>query len=281
VTLESQAVPVPKIVLDSVTHLQAEHRGTAALCASHGGSYSGYYAASKGVSAVILNDAGIGREQAGLGGVRMLEGLGVPAAAVSGKTARIGDGKDNLERGVLSFVNGPAGQFGLTAGMTCAEALDKLAAAALKPANEPPKQDEHRFEVPGAAGIKVVVMDSISLVEAQDAGQIIVTASHGACPGGKPEMAVKYPVFAAVTNDADRGIDDAGISRLPAMNERGIAGACLSAFSARIGDGRSMYEDGYVSALNEVAEKCGGKIGQSCRQFVEAMIAAKLKETQR
>jgi hypothetical protein len=281
VKLESRAVPIPKIVLDSVTHLQAEHRGAAALCASHGGSYSGYYAASKGVSAVILNDAGIGREQAGLGGVRMLEGLGVPAAAVSGKTARIGDGKDNLARGVLSFVNGPAGQFGLAAGMTCLEALDKLAAAALKPAAEPPKQDEHRFEVQGATGVKVIVMDSISLVHPQDAGQIIVTASHGACPGGKPEMAVKYSVFAAVTNDADRGIDDAGISRLPAMNERGIAGACLSAFSARIGDGRSMYEDGYVSALNTVAEKYGGKIGQSCRQFVEAMIAAKAREAQR
>jgi hypothetical protein len=274
-------VPVPKIVLDSVTHLQPEHRGTAALCASHGGSYSGYYAATKGVSAVIFNDAGIGREQAGVGGVRMLESLGVPAAAVSGKTARIGDGKDNLARGILSFVNGRAGQLGLTVGMTCAEGLDRLAAAALKPAGEPPKLDEHRFEIPGAAGVKVIVMDSISLVQPQDAGQIIVTASHGACPGGKPEMAVKYPVFAAITNDADRGIDDAGISRLPAMNERGIAGACLSAFSARIGDGRSMYEHGYVSALNAVAEKYGGRIGQSCREFVEAMVAAKAKEAQR
>jgi hypothetical protein len=94
-------------------------------------------------------------------------------------------------------------------------------------------------------------------------------------------LAVKYPVFAAVTNDADHGIDNAGTSRLPAMNQRGIAGACLSAFSARIGDGRSMYEDGYVSALNEVAERYGGRIGQSCREFVEAMVAARAKETAR
>jgi hypothetical protein len=65
------------------------------------------------------------------------------------------------------------------------------------------------------------------------------------------------------------------------MNQRGIAGACLSAFSARIGDGRSMYEDGYVSVLNEVAERYGGRIGQSCRQFVEAMVAARAKDTSR
>jgi len=276
-------VPVAKVVLDSVTHLLPEHRGAAALCASHGGRYAGYFAASKGVSAVILNDAGIGREQAGLGGIRMLEGLGVPAAAVSGKTARIGDGKDNLARGILSFVNAPARKLGLEVGMRCADALERLAAASLQPAPPPPKEDEHRFEVAdaGRAGVKVIVMDSISLVQPEDAGQVIVAASHGACPGGKPEMAVKYPVFAAVTNDADRGIDDAGISRLPAMNARGIAGACLSAFSARIGDGRSMYEDGYVSALNAVAEKHGGRIGQSCRQFVEAMVAARAKDSAR
>lgn len=276
-------MPVAKIVLDSVTHLLPEHRGAAALCASHGGRYSGYYAASKGVSAVILNDAGIGREQAGIGGVRMLEGLGVPAAAVSGRTARIGDGKDSLTRGILSFVNAPAAALGLAVGMKAADALDRLAASSLQPAPAPPKEDEHRFEVSsaGQSGVKVIVMDSISLVQPQDAGHIIVAASHGACPGGKPEMAVKYPVFAAVTNDADRGIDGAGVSRLPAMNARGIAGACLSAFSARIGDGRSMYEDGYVSTLNEVAERYGGRIGQSCRQFVEAMVAAHAKETAR
>jgi hypothetical protein len=276
-------VPVPKVVLDSVTHLQPEHRGAAALCASHGGRYAGYYAAAKGVAAVILNDAGIGREQAGIAGVRMLERLDMPAAAVSARTARIGDGKDNLARGILSFANAPAAALGLRVGMTCAEALDRLAAATLHPAPEPPKEDEHRVEIAqaGRDGVKVIVMDSISLVQPEDAGHIIVAASHGACPGGKPEMAVKYPVFAAVTNDADRGIDDAGVSRLPAMNARGIAGACLSAFSARIGDGRSMYEDGYVSTLNEIAETHGGRIGQSCREFVEAMVTARAKETAR
>ena len=55
------------LVLDSVTHLGAEAAGRAALCASHGGVYAAWYAAHRGVSAVILHDAGIGRERAGLG----------------------------------------------------------------------------------------------------------------------------------------------------------------------------------------------------------------------
>ena len=43
------------ITLDSVTHLTDEHRGAASYCASHGGSYAGYYAAKMGVGAVVLN----------------------------------------------------------------------------------------------------------------------------------------------------------------------------------------------------------------------------------
>jgi len=62
------------LVLDSVTHLPAEAggvapeaRGRVALCASHGGVYAAWYAARRGVAAVILHDAGVGRERAGLG----------------------------------------------------------------------------------------------------------------------------------------------------------------------------------------------------------------------
>jgi hypothetical protein len=51
------------------------------LCASHGGIYAAWYAARMGVSAVILHDAGIGRERAGIGGLDWLESAGCPAPA--------------------------------------------------------------------------------------------------------------------------------------------------------------------------------------------------------
>jgi hypothetical protein len=268
------------VVLDSVTHLTDEHRGCVALCMSHGGHYAAYYAAAKGVAALILNDAGVGREQAGLAGLAYLEKLGVPAASVSHRSARIGDGRDGLARGLLSFANRPAATLGVKPGLSSKQALEILAAAGLQPAGEPPSEAEHRYEIAeaGSDGVKVIVMDSISLVRPDDAGHIIVAASHGGLLGGRPETAVKYPVFAAVTNDADRGIDDAGVSRLPAMDARGIAGACVSAFSARIGDGKSTFEHGYISTLNETARKHGGEIGQSCRTFVAAMVAARARQ---
>lgn len=247
---------------------------------SHGGHYAAYFAALKGVSAVILSDAGIGREQAGVAGVRYLDKLGVPSATISHRSARIGDGKDGLARGVISYANEAALRLDVQPGMSTGRALDLLAAADLPPAREPPPEAEHRFEAAeaGRDGIRVFIVDSMSLVRPEDAGHVIVSASHGGVLGGKPETAVKYPVFAAVTNDADRGCEDAGISRLPALDARGIAGACVSAFSARIGDGRSTFEDGFISALNDTARRHGGHIGQSCRAFVATMVAARSRE---
>lgn len=272
-------LPDGVVVLDSVTHLDAKHKGAVAYCGSHGGIYAAYYAASKGLGAVILNDAGIGRERAGVAGLALLERLGVPGAAISHRSARIGDGADGVARGVLTTVNGPAAALGLAAGQACAEALRLLSAAspAASPAPEP--LEESRFEVTeaGRDGVKVMVIDSMSLVKPEDDGHIVVTASHGGALGGKPEMAIKYPVFACICNDADHGIDNAGTTRLPALDQRGIAGACVSAFSARIGDGRSTYADGYISTINEVAKKNGGLVGQSTREFVAAMVAARLR----
>ena len=165
---------------------------------------------------------------------------------------------------------------GVKIGMRCREALDLLALAGLQPAAAPPGEDEHRREVPGAGapGIKVIVMDSISLVDLSDRGNVVVTGSHGAPLGGRRETAIKFPVRAAICNDAGWGKENAGISRLPALDTLGIAGGCVSNFSARIGDGKSIYEDGFISALNEQAKQRGGLIGQSCRDFVAAMVVA-------
>jgi hypothetical protein len=268
--------PLPTIIVDSVTHLDAAHRGAVVHAASHGGLYAAAYAAGKGVAAIILNDAGIGREQAGIAGLELLADLGVPAAAVSHTSARIGDGHHGAAHGTLSSVNAPAAALGLAPGMACRAALDRLAAAPLAPSPRPLETDEARVEIASAAypGAKVIVIDSASLVTPADAGRVIVTASHGGLLGGRPETAIKIPVFAAVYNDAGWGIDGAGVSRLPALDARGIAGACVSAFSARIGDGQSTYHDGFVSALNATAVRHGGRIGQSAITFCDAMLAA-------
>lgn len=66
-----------------------------------------------GVRAVILHDAGIGKHEAGIAGLAYLEKLGMAAAAVSHKTATIGEGRDMLARGVISRSNSIARALGV------------------------------------------------------------------------------------------------------------------------------------------------------------------------
>jgi hypothetical protein len=237
-------------ILDSVTHLKPDHRGAAVYCASHGGAYAGYYAAKLGVGAAILNDAGIGRDQAGVAGLALLDALGVPAAAISHMSARIGD-----------------------------DALRVLGTRPLLPSPAPAEMAEARFAIPHPGPIRVVGVDSISLVTDADTGQIVVCGSHGGLLGGRPETAIKVAALAAIYNDAGGGIDGAGVSRLPALDARGIAGACVSCFSARIGDARATWADGIISALNTTAVARGGAIGQSCQEFVAALATHAASKT--
>jgi hypothetical protein len=266
------------LIFDSVTVMPLEARGRAAIAASHGGDYAAYLAAKAGLKAVILCDAGVGRERAGIGGLAYLDRLGVAAAAVGHRSARIGDGADCHARGVISFANKCAAGVGVAAGMAAGEALARFEAANLPPTPPPMHEARHEIAEASAAGLRVSALDSNALVTPDDVGHIIVTGSHGALLGGRPATAVKYDVFAAIYNDADFGIDDAGISRLPALDKRGIAGATVSAWSARIGDGQSTYRDGYVTAVNARAAQCGGEIGISAKELVARLVAACLKE---
>jgi hypothetical protein len=267
-----------QLIFDSVTVIPAEARGRAALAASHGGVYAAYCAAKAGLKGVILCDAGVGRERAGIGGLDYLDRLGVPAATVSHRSARIGDGADCYARGLVSFVNLSAARIGVTLGVTVRAALARLETLDAPPSPVPPAMHETRHAVSETEGVRVFALDSNALVTPADEGHIMLTGSHGGLLGGRAASAVKYDVFAAVYNDAGFGMDDAGISRLPALEARGIAGACVSAWSARIGDGQSTYRDGFVSAINVRAAACGGEIGMAASELVARLTAARIKE---
>jgi len=68
--------------------------------------------------------------------------------------------------------------------------------------------------------------------------------------------------------DAGIGVDEAGVTRLPALEARGIAAGTVAAASARIGDARSTYEDGILSRVNRRASALGIVPGMAAREFV-------------
>ena len=257
----------PVLIADSITRVGTDAAGAVAVNGSHGGIYAAYLAAKLRVASAVFNDAGVGRDQAGIAGLDYLAGLGIPAAAVGHETARIGDGSDMMARGIITHANSPAIALGCHPGMACWDA-----AAALQRAGpslrEPPPALEAAFLLIAEAPV-AWALDSASLVGAAQVGTIVVTGSHGGLLGGRPETALKIDAFAALFNDAGIGIDEAGVTRLPALDGRGIAAGTVAATSARIGDARSTYEDGILTRVNQRAAALGLGPGMTAREFVE------------
>jgi hypothetical protein len=231
------------VTAESVTALH-DVAGKVLVAGSHGGIIAAWYAARAGVRAVILHDAGIGKDEAGIAGLSYLEKLGIAAAAVGHATAAIGEGSDMLARGVISRSNRIAAGLGVHPGLTCRAAALQLSAAPCR-AGAPPEYCEGRYEL----AANVTGMDSIGLAQASDAGKILVIGSHGALHGGRPESALPVDAVFAVFNDAG----GEATTRLPTLARRGIAAATVDCMSARIGDCRSMWESGVLSHVNGAA----------------------------
>ena len=259
------------LVLNSITKLTPSHAGAVVVSGSHGGVYPAALAAAAGLRGVIFSDGGVGLDAAGIGGLAALEAAGLAAAAVDYRSARIGDGADIYGRGKISHINEVAARIGCRVGeatRTCAEKMQSagLVSLPLSPIIE--GRVLLRGSEPAIWGI-----DSNSLAVMEDAGALVVSGSHGGLLGGDPASAIKPDVRAAAFNDAGIGIDNAGISRLPALDRRHIAAVTVSAASARIGDARSSWETGVISACNQTALAAGAREGMRLSAFFTTLAA--------
>ncbi len=255
------------VIVDSVNYVDAAARKNVVIASSHGGVYAAYKAAAGGARAVILNDAGVGRQDAGIACLKYCEQIGMAAAVVSHTSARIGEVADMLRRGIISHANRIAENSGCSTGMACARAAVNLKKAPL-PTGTPAAYEEVRFLISQGTP-RIVCIDSASLVKTEDAGQIVITGSHGGLIGGRREKAFNVQAGVTIFNDAGVGIDQAGIGRLDPLDERGIAAATAAHTSARIGDSRSTYYDGVISHANQKALALGAACGLPVKTFVE------------
>lgn len=260
------------LVMDSVTKLAPEDRGKVIVAASHGGVYAGYLAAKGHARGVILNDAGGGLDDAGFASLDWADGFGMAAAVVDCMSARIGDGRDMIANGLISHANRTAAKAGVSVGMAARAAAEEIAAAAMW-TGDAPDLPESRFVILPAEGGRPAVIgcDSASLILDDDAGQVVVCASHGGLLASAAGYILKAPVKGIVLNDAGVGKDDAGVARIHAAEAMGVAAVAVSATSARIGDARSTWQTGVVSCVNRLAQTAGGEIGMTAQAFVERL----------
>ena len=117
------------VLMDTITSVDASDAGAIVIAASHGGTSSGEFALLHPLAAVFFNDAGVGKDDAGIAALAMLQTRGVAAGAVSHQSCRIGDADDMWKHGVISHANPAALALRLLPGLSLRDALTRLAGA--------------------------------------------------------------------------------------------------------------------------------------------------------
>src|SRR5579871_3795323 len=103
-------------------------RNNVLISGSYGGIYNCYHAAKRPLRGVVLNDAGIGKNNAGIDGLPWLDEVGLAAATADAQTCHIADGDDMLAQGTISHVNKSAERLGCKVGQTVRECAQLMRA---------------------------------------------------------------------------------------------------------------------------------------------------------
>lgn len=126
---------VTLLLVDSITEAIGRGAGAIVVSGSHGGISAGRFALEAGVRLAVFNDAGVGRDEAGIAALPLLQARGIAACAVSHRSARIGEAHSSLADGVISHANAAAEAMGARPGLRL---QDWVAALSAPPASAPP-----------------------------------------------------------------------------------------------------------------------------------------------
>jgi hypothetical protein len=104
------------LLVDSIAEAVGSGSGCVVVSGSHGGLSAARYALQAGVRLAVFNDAGIGKDGAGIAGLDWLQQRGVAALAVAHSTARIGEAWSTWNDGIVSALNPQAASLGARVG---------------------------------------------------------------------------------------------------------------------------------------------------------------------
>ena len=121
-------LPEAVVLLDSLGDIYPDNTNPILVCGSHCGDNGTFARKLKHchVQAVFLNNAGIGKNQAGISGLTHYEAENILACAVSHNSAEIGVSSDTWEAGVISHSNSLAAAAGIQPGDSVKDAVAKI-----------------------------------------------------------------------------------------------------------------------------------------------------------
>ena len=260
------------VALDSSSYLSAHPTGPGDVIVV--GSYCGTRIVapmfSRGVKAIIATDAGIGKDDAGISGLKQGEAIGVPVAAIVTMSAETSNGRSTL-LGVISRANAQARALGVVPGMPAYEAAALLARA------------PHGKPVPTSAGDEEMPV----VVEDTPHGRIWTaggsTAFHDKipndvfCSGSNASRvfsdgALRIGAKGGIANDAGIAKNNSAVEGVMLLAEKGVPAASVSTMSARLAEGLSTWNDGVISVMNEIAARRGVKVGMTAKDAARLML---------
>ena len=258
------------MAMDSAYHVSSANRGRDVVVnASYCGVLPARFVGRHAPRGAIGVDCGVGPAGAAIAGLWYLEALNLPAAVSDVMTSRLGDGVDLYERGRISFLNRPAGDCGVVAGMSVREAASLLLA---NDPGEPSAEEVDHREVmyTDPSGRAVVCTDSIAFGLPEDTNNVLVTAGHTG-RSAVPYLTKVHP-HGFICSDGGRGAEDSGMAGLALVDDLGLAGATVDASRAAMGDGHSTYHEGVISAVNRTAEAAGVRVGMPAAEAARLLV---------
>ena len=260
-------LPENVILLDSLGDVQPDNTSPILICASHCGDNGAFARKLKncGLKAVFLNNAGIGKNQAGISGLSHYQAENILACAVSHNSAEIGVARDTWESGIISHTNTLAKEAGVKPGDSVQEAVariinlpsfppknmhaDSLSNEKQENSNKPDLKKQIQAQIDG---VIITVTDSITFLNESNAGDIVVCGSHGGVSAG--HYAQKHRLKAVFFNDAGIGKNNAGINSLESLSDAGIPACTVDCMSAEIFNGLDVLDNGFISVCNQLAK---------------------------
>jgi hypothetical protein len=113
-------------IVDSITELGATDEGCIAVSGSHGGLSSARYALAARPLLSVFNDAGVGKDGAGLAALDFLQASSLAACTVSHDSACIGEAASTLRDGIISHMNSLALALGVRVDERCQRVIEQL-----------------------------------------------------------------------------------------------------------------------------------------------------------
>ena len=117
----------------------------------------------------------------------------------------------------------------------------------------------------------ITLLDSVALIDSSHAGTIVVTGSHGGRSAAGFVVDVREKPLAVFFNDAGGGKDNAGKVGLDMLQAIGVAAACYSHMSARIGDAQDGLDNGVLTDLNDLTKQAEIKTEMEVSQAIRCI----------